>query len=101
MWRRVKGKAENAILGMGFAGAYVFRPAFVQPSDGYLARTGWTRLAYRVLTPLLPLMRMCSPGFFSTTEELGRAMLNVARHGFGKPVLESADFRAAATGVRG
>ena len=31
-----------------------------------------------------------------TTEQIGRAMLAVARHGFPKRVLESKDIRAAA-----
>jgi uncharacterized protein YbjT (DUF2867 family) len=91
MWARVKGEAENALLGMGFAAAYMFRPAFVQPMDGCLARTGWMR----VLAPLVPVLRMVSAGYFSTTEELGRAMLRVASHGYSKRILDSSDFRAA------
>ena len=101
MWARVKGEAENALLGLDFAGAYMFRPAFVQPLNGIQARTVWLRQLYRVLVPLLPLLRGIAPGKVSTTEELGRAMLNVARYGFPKQILENADFRVAAASAGG
>jgi uncharacterized protein YbjT (DUF2867 family) len=39
MWARVKGAAENAILGMGFGRAHCVRPAFIQPSAGIRSRT--------------------------------------------------------------
>jgi uncharacterized protein YbjT (DUF2867 family) len=34
MWARVKGAAENALLRMPFKGAYMFRPAAIQPLHG-------------------------------------------------------------------
>jgi hypothetical protein len=58
------------------------------------------RVAYAVLTPFAPLIRRLAPGSFSTTEELGRAMIAVGRHGFWKRVLESGDLREAAGACR-
>lgn len=98
MWARVKGEAENAMLTMPFAASYVFRPAFVQPIGEIAIRTGWMRVAYAMLTPLAPVIRRLAPGSFSTTEELGRAMIAVGRYGFRKRVLESGDFQEAAGG---
>ena len=42
------------------------------------------------IKPLYPLLRR-APSFATTTERVGRAMLAVARKGYGKKVLESAD----------
>lgn len=91
MWARVKGRAENAVLGMGFAGAYVVRPAAVIPMHGITSRTKWVRSATRVLRPVFPALKALLPNQVTTTEQLGRAMLKVAREGYPKPVLESRD----------
>jgi uncharacterized protein YbjT (DUF2867 family) len=95
MWARVKGKAENAILRLPFKG-YVFRPAFVQPLHGIRSRTTLYRVFYVILAPLMPLIRRLFPGSVTTTVEVGRAMLDVARNGAPKRVLESKDIRRAA-----
>jgi hypothetical protein len=44
---------------------------------------------------LLPLLRRVFPNQVLTTEEVGRAMLAVARRGYPKPVLEIRDIRTA------
>lgn len=100
MWARVKGEAENAILAMPFAAAYVFRPAFVQPIGNIQIRTAWMRAVYAVLSPLSPLIRRFVAGANSTTEEQGRAMLSVGRYGFRKRIPESANFQEAAAAPR-
>jgi hypothetical protein len=41
-------------------------------------------------------LRALFPKSVITTEELGRAMLNIAKEGAAKRVLESSDIRAAA-----
>ena len=96
MWARVKGDAENAILALPFKGKYAFRPAFIQPGAGIKSRTAAYRIAYAILAPLFPVLEALFPRHVTTTERVGRAMLNVARHGFAKPVLENDDINAAA-----
>ncbi|HEV7590017.1 MAG TPA: NAD-dependent epimerase/dehydratase family protein [Longimicrobium sp.] len=91
MWARVKGKAENALLGMGFGAAYVFRPAAIIPMHGITSRTRWIRLANTALKPLFPVLKTLFPNYVTTTEQLGRAMLKVARQGFARPVIEARD----------
>jgi uncharacterized protein YbjT (DUF2867 family) len=91
MWARVKGKAENAVLGMGFAAAYVFRPAAIIPLHGITSRTRWIRVAITVLRPVFPALKALFPNHVTTTEQLGRAMLKVAREDFSKPVIEARD----------
>jgi uncharacterized protein YbjT (DUF2867 family) len=94
MWARVKGETENALLRKPFKAAYMFRPAYIQPLHGIRSRTTLYRAFYAVMAPLYPLWRRLLPGKVTTTEHLGRAMLRVARHGFPKPILESADIEA-------
>ena len=94
MWARVKGKTENALLRLPFHAAYMFRIAAVEPMHGIKSRTRSYRIGYLVLKPILPLLRWMFPGYVLTTEELGRAMLEVARRGAPKKVLESRDIAA-------
>jgi uncharacterized protein YbjT (DUF2867 family) len=94
MWARIKGKAENAVLRTPFKASYVFRPAFIQPLHGITSRTPLYRVLYRVIAPLVPVVRALVPGKVTTTERLGRAMIAVVRHGAPKRVLENADINA-------
>jgi hypothetical protein len=97
MWARVKGETENAILALPFKGKYVFRPGFIEPKHGIVSRTALYRILYAILFPLVPLLKMFFPGQMTTTSRMGRAMLNVARHGSPKMILESRDIDAAAS----
>jgi hypothetical protein len=97
MWARVKGATENAILALPFKASYVFRPAFVQPMHGIVSRTGWYNAMYRVFGPLYPLLSRLAPAYTLITEQIGRAMLSLARQSaqrVGGRVLESRDVRA-------
>jgi uncharacterized protein YbjT (DUF2867 family) len=96
MWARVKGRTENALLAMPFQ-AYMFRPGFIQAMHGAQSRTRIYRIVYRFVSPLVPLLRKAFPTRITTTEQIGLAMLRVARAGAPKHVLESADIVAAAT----
>jgi uncharacterized protein YbjT (DUF2867 family) len=91
MWARVKGRTENALLELPFRAAYMFRPAAILPLHGIKSRTTWYRAMYAAFGPLLPVMRRLFPGYVTTTEQVGRAMLHVARHGHPKHVLENRD----------
>ncbi len=96
MWARVKGRAENALLRLPFAGVYMFRPGAIEPRHGARSRTASYRIIYNLAKPLLPLLRRAFPHHITTTEEIGRAMLVVARRGAGKQILESRDIIAQA-----
>jgi uncharacterized protein YbjT (DUF2867 family) len=91
MWARVKGETENALLGMGFRAAYMFRPGVIVPLDGIISKTKIYRLGYSLLKPLLPLLLRWFPGQVNTTQQVGRAMIEVAKHGYAEPVLEPQD----------
>jgi uncharacterized protein YbjT (DUF2867 family) len=93
MWAQVKGRTEAALLAL-FPSAYMIRLGTLRAMQGEVSKTRWTRIAYGVFRPLLPLVRMLAPGAVITTEELGRAMIRAARQGAPKQVLEGRDLRA-------
>jgi uncharacterized protein YbjT (DUF2867 family) len=99
MWARVKGEAENAVFALPFKAVYAFRPAFIRPMHGITSRTPSYRVLYAVLRPIVPIVTALFPRQATTTEKIGRAMLNVARHGAPKRILDTPDINAAAAGA--
>jgi len=91
MWARIKGKTENDLLKLPFKAAYMFRPAGIQPLHGVKSRTAWVHAIYVVAAPLLTWLNRVAPKYMTTTEQVGRALIKVARDGYPKPVLESED----------
>ncbi|GAC1454398.1 MAG: epimerase [Gemmatimonadaceae bacterium] len=94
MWARVKGRTENALLRLPFKVAYMFRPGLIIPLHGARSRTAWYQLLYLLAKPFYPLLKRMFPRAVTTTDQVGRAMLMVARDGYPKAVLESADINA-------
>jgi len=97
-WARVKGRTENALLRLPFKAAYMFRPGGIQPMHGERSKTRAYRIGYLLAKPMLPLLRRMFPGSVMTTEEIGRAMIDVVRRGAPKKILETSDIRACAHG---
>jgi uncharacterized protein YbjT (DUF2867 family) len=91
MWERVRGRTENALLALPFRAVYVFRPGMIQPLDGIKSKTSAYRIFYTLTAPVLPLLRRLLPNLILTTAQVGQAMLNAARRGTAKRVLEPAD----------
>ena len=91
MWARVKGKTENDLLKLPFKAAYMFRPAGIQPLYGIMSKTPWVQALYVGAAPILSVLNRLAPQYMTTTEQVGRAMIKVARDGYRKPVLESED----------
>ncbi|WP_211453185.1 NAD-dependent epimerase/dehydratase family protein [Collimonas antrihumi] len=94
MWARVKGRTENALLHLPIKAAFMFRPGVIQPLHGARSKTRSYRLFYLLAAPLLPLVRRLFPKHVTTTEQMGRAMIKLARQGGPKQVLEAADINA-------
>ncbi|MET8152655.1 NAD-dependent epimerase/dehydratase family protein [Actinoplanes sp. NPDC049668] len=92
MWARVKGRTELEII-KTFPNGYALRPAFIQPTHGATSKTGIYRVLYTLTAPLLPLLGRVAPGYVTSTDRLGRAMLRAARTGFPTRVVENADLR--------
>jgi uncharacterized protein YbjT (DUF2867 family) len=100
MWARVKGRTENALSAMPFRATFMFRPGFIQPMHGIVSKTGWYRAAYAITAPISGLLGRLAPGAVTTTENVGRSKIAVAREGYSKPVLDNADINRAAASIR-
>ncbi|GII31131.1 NAD(P)H-binding protein [Planotetraspora mira] len=95
MWARVRGRTENALLRLPLA-AHVFRLGYVQPGHGVRSKTRWYQAMYRAVAPAYPLLRRLWPGHMTTTENVGRAMIVVARRGTDARIMGSREINAAA-----
>jgi len=91
MWARVKGKTENDLLRLPFKAAYMFRPGGIVPLYGVKSKTRLYQAFLTVFGPLMPLLYRLFPQYVTTTEQIGRAMLKVAKLGAPKAILETAD----------
>jgi uncharacterized protein YbjT (DUF2867 family) len=90
---RYKGEAEKTLLAAGFPRVYIFRPAYIYPVEPRKE----PNLSYRLLRAIYPVFRVLFPNQVIPADELGRAMVDVAVRGTGKPggvVLENRDIRA-------
>jgi hypothetical protein len=58
---------------------------------GIVSKTKLYRVLYAIMTPLYPLVRRVFPRYVTTTEQIGRAMIAVAKHGAPKQILENDD----------
>jgi hypothetical protein len=57
----------------------MFRPGFIAPAPGIRSKTALYRVLYGIARPLTPLLRAAFPRHVTTSEQLGRAMLRVAK----------------------
>jgi uncharacterized protein YbjT (DUF2867 family) len=96
MWARVKGKTENALTRLPFKAVYLFRPMVIQPLHGITSKTNLYRMMYTLTTPLFPLLHSVFPHHLTTTEKIGRAMINITKRGYPKQMLETRDINRAA-----
>jgi uncharacterized protein YbjT (DUF2867 family) len=94
MWARVKGKTENDLFKLPFKAAFMFRPAAIQPLHGVRSKTAWVQAVIVMVGPLLTFLNRVAPKYVTTTEQVGRAMIKVARDGFPKRLLESEDINS-------
>jgi len=98
MWARVKGKTENALFKLPFKAAYMFRPGFIQPMHGIKSKIQLYRIMYSFIAPLYPLLKALAPKFVTTTEQVGQAMIKVAKQGADKKFLENQDINRLSIG---
>ena len=92
MWARVKGKTENDLMKLPFKQVFNFRPGFIKPTPGLKN----TLKIYKYAGWLYPVGRAVYPGGFCTLKEIGLAMINVARNGYEKKIIEGRDIIALA-----
>jgi uncharacterized protein YbjT (DUF2867 family) len=90
MWARVKGETENAVLALPFQG-YAVRPGYIQPMHGVRPRNRLYRILYRSTGFLYPVLARVAPRYVIASDQLARAMIEVAGNGSPLRILESSD----------
>jgi uncharacterized protein YbjT (DUF2867 family) len=94
MWARVKGATENALMRLPFRAAYMFRPGFIEPMHGVRSKTTLYQAAYVIARPVFGLLGRWAPDRVTTSVQVGRAMLAVAKRGAPMPLVEIRDINA-------
>jgi hypothetical protein len=92
MWARVKGKAENRLAALPFKKVYNFRPGFMKPTPGQQN----VKTFYKIMGALSGVMKLLFPKISGTMAQVGQAMINSVKKGYGKEVLEVADIKQLA-----
>ncbi|CCH29800.1 hypothetical protein BN6_24860 [Saccharothrix espanaensis DSM 44229] len=92
-WAKVKARTEDDVIALPLRG-YALRPGYIQPMHGVRTKVRWYGWAYAALSPAYPLIRRLLPKWTTTTEQLGRAMLALARTGAPIRRLEVPDINA-------
>lgn len=92
MWARVKGKTENTIMAMGFQGAYMFRPGYIHPTPGLK----YTQKFVKYISWMYPFLKIIANNSVSTLKEVGLSMINVAKSGYSKQIIEVQDIHKLA-----
>ncbi len=89
MWARVKGRTENELARLPFKAEYNFRPGGMLPFKGQ-------KNSKAIYEFLVKIIRVFSSKNVITMHELGLAMINAAKIGYNKNVLEISDIKALA-----
>jgi hypothetical protein len=87
MWARVKGKTENDLMNLPFKKVYAFRPGFMKATAGQK----YTPKIYKYFKWLYPVLKVVSPKFVNTLQQVAQAMIAVAKNGYEKNVVEVKD----------
>jgi len=96
MWARIKGKTENDLMALPFKAVYAFRPGFINPIRGL-------KHAYRiskVISLIYPLLKSFLLNYACELEDIGIAMIQTVKSGYGKKVLENKDITILAESVK-
>ena len=86
MWQKVKGRTEEALMQLGFAGQYNFRPGFMKPVQGQ-RNVRW------FFKPIIALFPLLQPKQSLTLHQVGQAMINTVLRGYERQILEIADIK--------
>jgi uncharacterized protein YbjT (DUF2867 family) len=90
---RYKGKAETALIALGFPRVYVFRPAYIYPVEPRKEPT----FSYRLLRAVYPAFQILFPNQVIRADDLARVMVDAVVRETDKReslVFENRDIRA-------
>jgi hypothetical protein len=91
MWARVRRRVENALKALPFRYAGCVRPMLIRPGPGIRSRVAFYQATLALSRPFFPTIVKLFPRISTTSERLGRAMLNVVKGRVDRYIVESAD----------
>ncbi|MEM8968343.1 MAG: NAD-dependent epimerase/dehydratase family protein [Bacteroidota bacterium] len=91
MWARVKGKAENDLLEMGFKQAFMFRPGVLMPLRGIKSRTRAYQFMYDYFMWLVKAIKVLVPSYVVSTTQIGLAMIQATIGGYEGNIINPKD----------
>ena len=91
MWARVRRRVENGLKALPFRYAGCVRPMLIRPGPGIRSRVAVYQTIMSLSRPVFPTIVKLFPRLSTTSERLGRAMLNVVNGRVNKYILESVD----------
>ncbi|MCP4520578.1 MAG: NAD(P)H-binding protein [Cytophagales bacterium] len=97
MWARVKGKTENDLLKLGFDHTFMYRPGGIKPPKGVKSKTPLYNVFLPLVNILYPVFKALSPNSITTSEEIGRSMINVSKNGSSYTHLTAKEINQTAT----
>ena len=80
-------------------GAFCLRPGYIHPMHGLKSKVGWYNAVYTAMGWQYPFWRWLMPVLVTSTEEVARRCWALARRGYTKRVLETADIHKVADGA--
>lgn len=89
LFKRIKGKAENALLGSGLKDIYIARPDAVRPKH----KNKNAPLAYKLVYPLFPLVAKLAPNKVIWSDILAKALLYIVKNGYKTTTVENIELR--------
>jgi uncharacterized protein YbjT (DUF2867 family) len=92
MWARIKGKTENDLMKLPFKQAFGFRPGFMTITEKQTHIPGF----YKYFSWLFPLIKIIRPNMICPLSQVGQAMIEAARSGYEKNVIEVRDIKILA-----
>ncbi len=89
LFKRIKGKAENALLQSGLKNIFIVRPDAVNPRH----KNKKAPFAYKLVYPLFPLVEKLAPHKIIWSDVLAKAILRIIKNGHEKKLLENVELR--------
>jgi uncharacterized protein YbjT (DUF2867 family) len=89
MWARVRQRVESQLLATPFKHVGIVRPAAIKPGPGIKSRTRLYQAFIILFKPIFPILLKLAPGFMTSSERLGQAMLAIVKGKVSQKILES------------
>ena len=91
MWARVRQRVEKALKALPFRHVGCVRPMLIRPGPGIRSRVAVYQTIMALSAPVFPVIVKLLPRLSTTSERLGRAMLQVVKGRTDKYILECTD----------